>query len=209
MLSVATKIVRYGVYTAVFVFLLITCTPLVRWMAERMQQDWYGGNGEALIILGGSMLVPGHVPNATLGFDTYLRCVYASWVLQKQTFHWVVVTGDSGAAQQMAVFLEQRGISASSILVESAARSTYENALFTKKILQQRLGCLPPVVILTSDFHSWRARRVFEHVGLQTRVIAVPDVIKRSSFPSERWGLFLLLLGEFKKDVGYTILGRI
>src|ERR1700761_5302722 len=89
-------------------FCVVTFTPTVKWMVQATEPDWYGGNGEVLVVLGGSMLVPGTGPGATLGHDTYLRCVYAAWISQKQTFHRIVVTGDFGSGEQMAKFLIDR-----------------------------------------------------------------------------------------------------
>jgi uncharacterized SAM-binding protein YcdF (DUF218 family) len=192
-------------------FCIVTFTPLVKLMVQAVDQDWYGGNGEVLVVLGGSMLVPGTGADATLGHDTYLRCVYAVWIMQRQSFHSVVVTGNAGAAEQMAHFLRSNGVLEPAILVENRAASTYENALYTRHLLEERYGSgrVPEVVVLTSDFHSWRARRVFQHLGFRTQTIAVPDIHKRSSFRLERWPAFLLLLNEFGKDVLYAATGKI
>src|SRR5579863_1886232 len=81
---------------------VVTFTPVVRWAASGMQQSWYDGNGEVLVVLGGSMLVPGAGPDAAMGDDTYLRCVYASWVLKRQSFHYTIVSGGDGLAHTMA-----------------------------------------------------------------------------------------------------------
>jgi uncharacterized SAM-binding protein YcdF (DUF218 family) len=185
--------------------LIVMFTPLVRLMTLQMEQPWYDGNGEVLIVLGGSMLIPGAGPGATLGQDTYLRCVYASWILKQQRFTHVLVTGGDGAAEAMARFLEQNGVDERIILKENRANSTYENALYSKRLLEKEYGAgrLPPVVLLTSDFHSWRARRVFTHLGFQARTIPVPDLIKQSAFISQRWSAFLTLLTELAKDAYY------
>ncbi len=197
-------------------YLLVTFTPLVEWVVTAMDGDWYGGNGEVLVVLSGSMLVNGTLvngtgPGATLGADTYLRCVYAAWVLRQQTFHTVVVTGADGAAAAMAHYLEQQGVPEQSILQEPRATSTFQNAAYTRELLldHYRTTTPPPVVILTSDFHSWRARRVFQKVGLQTNVIAIPDALKQAHSQSRRWDVFLLLLNEGTKDLGYLVLGRL
>ena len=194
-----------------FLFLVISFTPLVRAVTVAMEQDWYDGNGDVLVVLGGSMLVTGTGANATLGHDTYLRCVYAAWILRKQKFRYVVVTGGEGAAEAMAQYLKENGVERRTIVLENRADSTYENALYTKRLLEQRYGPqnVPAVVVLTSDYHSWRARRVFEHLGFQARTIPVPDVIKQCSFVSRRWPAFLTLVDEFAKDGFYLLHGRI
>ena len=190
-------------------FLVVTFTPLVKAIAFAIDQDWYDANGEVLVVLGSSMFVAGTGRDATLGQDTYLRCVYASWILQHQKFEYVVVSGGEGAAEAMAHFLSQNGVDKESILLENRSESTYQNALYTKRLLEQRLGHTPAVVILTSDYHAWRARRVFTRAGLRAYTIAVPDVIKRSSFLAQRWPAFVTLLNEFGKDGVYFAQGRI
>ena len=192
--------------------LVITFTPLVGLVATAMDGNWFDGDGEVLVVLGGSMLVPGTGPDAAMGDDTYLRCVYAAWILKgRQKFKHCILSGGQGLAPAMAEFLTAQGIAHDSMWQENAARSTYENALFTKRLLITRYGAdrLPEVVVLTSDYHSWRARRTFQRIGLRTRMIPIPDVIKRSSSLSYRWTGAITLLSEAEKDVFYAATGRL
>jgi len=191
--------------------LVITFTPLDSAIASKLATDWYDGNGDVLVVLGGSMLVPGTGPQATLGYDSYLRTAYASWVLHSRRFTWVVVSGAGGLAQGMDKFLVQNGIPPGSILEEAQATSTFENASYVKDLLARRHLLAPAcrIVILTSDFHSWRASRVFEKQGMRVRVIPVPDVLKRSSSRIYRWQGVFTLLNEFGKDLGYAVIGRL
>jgi uncharacterized SAM-binding protein YcdF (DUF218 family) len=78
-------------------------------------------------------------------------------------------------------------------------------------LLQRRnlLATSRTIVILTSDYHCWRARRVFERLGIHVRVIPVPDVGKRSSSKVYRWQGFFTLLDEFGKDIAYAVMGRL
>lgn len=191
-------------------FLLITFTPLVPLTAEATEPDWYEGNGQVLVVLGGSMLVSGTGPQATLGYDTYLRCTYASWILQTRRFPFVVVTGGDGLAQAMAKFLVQNGVDARSILTERSAMTTFQNAVFTHRILEAQFygRQLPEIVILTSDYHAWRALRTFKHCGFRARTIPIPDLIKRSSSRAFRLTGALTLFSEWAKDIVYTASGR-
>ena len=191
---------------------VITLTPIVKMSATAMDQDWFDGDGEVLVVLGGSMLVPGAQSTAVLGYDTYLRCVYASWILHgPQHFKHCVVSGGGGLAQAMARYLVSQGLPEKLIWQEDAADSTYENAVYTKRILVDRYGAdrLPQIVVLTSDYHSWRARRTFEHCGLRTKMIPIPDVIKRSSSLSYRWVGGITLLSEAGKDLFYKADGKL
>jgi uncharacterized SAM-binding protein YcdF (DUF218 family) len=189
----------------------ITFTPLVPAIASAIATDWYDGNGDVLVVLGGGMLLSGTGPRSTLGYDSYLRIVYASWVLHSHRFPWVVVSGGDGLAEEMKEYLAGSGIPAASILEETNSQSTFENAIYAKGLLQSRdlLTSSRTIVILTSDYHSWRARRVFERLGMRVRVIPVPDVAKRSSSRTYRWQGFFTLLDEFGKDIAYAVTGRL
>ncbi len=62
-------------------------------------------------------------------------------------------------------FLLEMGISEMDILLEPDSRNTYENALFTKRLLNQILPdakCL----LVTSAFHMRRARALFKNQGI-------------------------------------------
>lgn len=205
------KTVRVLCVLVTVLLCVVTFTPLVPAIAGRLATDWYDGDGDVLVVLGGSMLVSGTGPRASLGYDSYLRTIYASWVLHARRYPWVVVSGGGGLAQGMGDVLAQSGIPRTSILEEAQSQSTFENASCVKDLLQRHNLLAPArkIVILTSDYHSWRARRVFEKQGMHVRVIPVPDVTKQSSSKIYRWQGFFVLLNEFGKDAVYAVMGRL
>jgi len=190
--------------------LAVSFTPLVAWMSSYLEVDWFQGNANVLVVLGGSMLVDGTGPRATMGYDSYLRCTYASWILQRDHYSYIVLSGPDGLAQAMAEYLAAHGVK-EPLLTENSARTTWQNAEFVKKILDHQPGLPvhPTIVILTSDYHSRRARLVFEHWGMPVRVIPVPDVNKRQAFPAQRWSAFLTVVDEYVKLAGYKLEGKI
>ncbi len=133
------RAVRIALLTIAVCVLVILFTPIVKWTTEKMSAPWELDNGPVLIVLGGDMLIPGTGPNATLGFDTYLRCVMASLMAHRVQYRYIVVTGAWGLSQSMQRFLVSQGVDASRVLEETAARTTYENAVFTKRILTSRV----------------------------------------------------------------------
>lgn len=64
------------------------------------------------------------------------------------------------------------GIPASDLIIENRSRTTFENALYTKKIVDS-LKIKPPFVLVTSAMHIPRAERVFTKAGLP--VVAYPS----------------------------------
>jgi uncharacterized SAM-binding protein YcdF (DUF218 family) len=64
----------------------------------------------------------------------------------------------------MRDLLVQLGSPADRILVEGDSQTTYENATFTKRLLEQRH--IGEVVLVTEAFHMPRALGVFRNAGL-------------------------------------------
>ena len=110
----------------------------------------------------------------------------------------------------MANLLSENGVDPHSILTERSAMTTFENAVFTRRTLERQFqhGALPAVVLLTSDYHAWRARRTFRHCGLRAEAIPIADVIKRCSAPTFRVTGAVTVLSEWAKDIVYIALGR-
>jgi uncharacterized SAM-binding protein YcdF (DUF218 family) len=191
--------------------LIVSFTPLVPLATGLLATDWHEGDADVLIILGSYMLVPGTGPNATMGYETYLRCVYAWWNIRRFHYRYIIVSGNEGMAEAMAAFLREKGVPANTILLENNAQTTYQNAEFVKNLLRNQAN-LPPnprLALLTSDYHSRRASLVFQHAGLPVRVIPVPDLLKQSNSPAARWAGFLTLSEELLKYPLYAVEGKL
>ena len=84
----------------------------------------------------------------------------------------IVVTGGLGnratitEAEAMARYLIARGVSAESILLEDQSTSTYENLIFAMDILADYFPDGFQAVLITNDFHIYRAVRTARQVGL-------------------------------------------
>lgn len=202
------RLLRNALAVAGLLVLVIIGTPLVPWAVARCAAPWGNDEGPVLVVLGGDMLVPGTGPDATLGTDTYLRCVMAALLARRNPYRYIVVTGAWGVSAGMERFLVCHGVDRDRILQENAARSTYENAQFTKRILQSIYGnSLPRIVLLTSDFHSRRAWRTFEHAGFDVSAVPAPDLIKRCSTRSFRLEAFQTLAVELAALAFYELKG--
>ena len=156
------------------------------------------------------MLVPGTGPRAALGYDSYLRAVYAGWTLSGFHYPLVVVCGDEGVAEALSASLQANGVPANSILLERRSRSTEENAMYVRELLREHSISpeLSRIVILTSDFHCFRARATFAKRGIAARVIPVPDVAKRSGLVPYRLEGFVTVTEELSKTAFYWLTGK-
>jgi len=180
---------------------LTTLTPLVTWWAGVLAVDWREARGEVLIVPGGS-LVGGQV----LGESSYWRAVGALRVWREGTVRTVLLSGGRETPEGVAVavamrdFLVAAGVPPEAILLETASTSTRENALESARILQ---GVPGRIVLLTSDYHMFRALRVFRKAGIRAEPRPVPDARKRAARLILRWEAFLAVLAETAKIGGY------
>lgn len=162
---------------------------------------WTQARGDILVVLGNETS-----PDHLVGLKTYWRCVYAVLAWREGGFREIVVSGGGGISEAMRDFLVGSGVPASAIREESKSLSTRENALFVSEMLGRSPG---RVVLLTSDFHMFRAYRAFRKCGLDVLPRPFPDAGKNANSPAMRWPVFLGLLQETVKIVGYRIRGWI
>ena len=181
-------------------WLLVTCTPLVRWWASALANPWGPGTGDVLVVLSGDSFGDG-----VLGASSYLRSVYAVRAIRANHFHKVVITGEP--AELIRGFLAGHGIDVSNVVTETKSTSTEENALQVTPILRE--GGTGRIMLLTSDYHVWRAVRVFRKQGLNIEVWPVPDVLKRYGAWPNRAALFVDLCQESVKIAWYKWQGWI
>lgn len=176
-------------------------TPLIPWMANRLADRWDEPRSEVLVVLGADILGDG-----TIGPGSYWRALYGVRAYRKHRFRKVIVCGGPGGsarstAEAMSEFMQALGVPSEVLTVETKSRSTRENALFAKELLPEGVR---RVALVTSDFHVWRSRRVFERLGLEVEALPYPDVGKRWHSWTQRWqcgwdiGIELAKIGYYR-----------
>lgn len=92
----------------------------------------------------------------------------------------VIVSGGQGTderlseAAAMQRYLLAHGVKADRVQQENRSTSTRENIVFSRQLLLQQ-GALPAnIVLLTSDFHLYRARQLAAQAGLTTTGVRAP-----------------------------------
>jgi len=151
-----------------------------------------------LIVLGGDSI------KDVLGWSSYWRSVYAVRAMREGGWRAVLISGgstggDQPAAERIGEFMMSQGIPVSVILVETESQSTRENALKSKAILAQLPG---RKVLMTSDYHMFRAARVFRKAGIDIDPRPLPDAAKQIGSWENRWPVFLGLCVE-TAEIGY------
>ncbi len=124
------------------------------------------------------------------------RFLNALELYKKGKFNVLLLSGGSGAifpdsslteAYVMEGYLQALGLPDSTLLLEGASRNTYENALFSKKLIEEQAPgarCL----LLTSAWHMPRALGCFRKVGLPVTPYSV-DHLYESPGPGLDWYL--------------------
>ena len=199
-----SMLVVYALAALGALLLLISLTPIAVWCARKLAGPWDDPRGDILVVLGGGMLGDG-----TLGQGSLLRAQYAVRAYREGGFRLIVITGGGSpvpVSAAMADYLLYQGVPKEAVLLETGSQSTRENALFSKRILD---GLAGRKVLLTSDYHMFRAIRAFRHAGIQIEPRPVPDAIKRAQTVLGRWPAFLDVATEPAKIAWYFLRGWI
>lgn len=184
-----------------FLWVAVTFSPLVLWWGAALAGPWDDPQGETLVVLAGSS-----VDSDILGASTFWRCVYALLIYREGGVRQIIVSGGGEAgrpvAEIMRDYLEGNGVPRGTVVVEPRARSTRESALFLRPMLQ---GIPGRVVLVSSDYHMFRAMRAFRKAGVNVLPRPISDVCKRASSWTRRWDAFQDLVIETSK-IGYYFL---
>ncbi len=172
------------------------------------------------IVLGG---MSGYDKNQRGYFgDNADRFIQTASLYHRGIIRKIIISGGTGSLDQKgkpeATFLRtsflENGVHDSDIIVESRSRNTYENAIYSKKILDS-LQLKAPYVIITSALHMRRSESVFRRAGysfvsfpcdykVNPTTFGVDDVLPDISLLN-KWAYFL------KEIVGlyvYKLTGR-
>ena len=197
--------VRKSLAALGLLFVLVTVTPIVRWWARVLTGTASEPRGDVLIVLGGSILDDG-----TIGVSSYWRSVHAARIFREGGFRRMVVTGAGASATPIAIpmrdFMVSLGVPGDAVQVETGASSTRENAVFTSRLLGASEG---RKVLVTSDYHMFRAWRAFRKAGVDAAPSPLPDLSAASNCWSCRWQIFITLTTESVKIAYYYARGWI
>jgi uncharacterized SAM-binding protein YcdF (DUF218 family) len=139
-----------------------------------------------------------------ISFSSYWRARYALLAWKEGGFQKIVISG--GGSPGIADFLIMEGVPRQAIVTEWHSTTTRENALETARLIQGMPG---RKVLLTSDFHMFRAIRVFRKLGIDVTPMPIPDVMKASEHLNGRITGFQTMTVESFKIAYYKLRGWI
>ena len=94
--------------------------------------------------------------------------------------------GRVSEAQGMAKVLRQKGVPEQDIILEKESRNTYENALFTERMLKNQPDSR--LLLVTSALHMPRAQATFKKLDMQTIPAGVaPQIVTPEDYSLNIW----------------------
>ncbi len=168
--------VRIGAVTS-FLLLLAISNPLLSALAIGTLESWYQPppgphtrHFDAIVVLGGGVKDRGSLrPTVELTSYSRDRTTCAVDLFHRGYAERLLVTGGDGSifgsgpkeAEEMKRWAVRLGVPSQAILVENAARTTYENATGTRRQLGEA-----SVLLVSSASHLLRATALFAKQGL-------------------------------------------
>lgn len=156
------RAVKYAVFAGVIFLAALTAFLAIYGECDDAEYD-----EDAVIVLGAGL--HGKTPSLPLA----MRLDAAERYYRKNPGALIVVSGGQGfqeditEAEAMREYLAARGVSEENIIEEGKSTSTFENMTFSKKILDERLGEDYSCVIITNNFHIYRAVKIAGRAGLK------------------------------------------
>lgn len=184
-----------------FLFLFST-----KWMSQALLKTLEGEfppkaeielpNTDIAIVLGGMVRTLSITDSRPELSDSADRLIDAVRLYRKGIVKKILFSGGSGELfhQEMKEstvakrIMLDLGVSEQDILIESESRNTYENALYSKKILESEKA--KSVLLITSAFHMKRSYAIFKKLGLGD-VIPFATDYRRSTSQLNLWELLL------------------
>jgi len=165
------RIILFGTICLVAGFMLVMSLTLFIYAYGRSDTAQF--DEDAIIVLGAAVWgedVSGVLANRlNKAFEYHLQNPTAI----------IIVAGGYGEgyiseAEAMRRFLVYRGVPNELIVKENRSTNTYENIKFAKEILDELLGEDYRVVIITNDFHAFRAVSMARRQGMAATRFSAP-----------------------------------
>jgi uncharacterized SAM-binding protein YcdF (DUF218 family) len=181
------------------VTVLVSTTPVVSWWARAYSGPIEMPRGDVLILLAAAA-----DNNGGISYSSYWRARQALLAWQTGSFKEIVISGGGGPG--ILNFLVANGVPRQDLVAEWQSTSTRENGIETARLIQSMPG---KKVLLTSDFHMFRAVRVFRKLGIEVTPMPAPDVLHATEHWNGRLQSFETMLVESCKIVDYRLRGWI
>lgn len=75
--------------------------------------------------------------------------------------------------EAMAAYTIKQGVPETQVLAETASRNTEENLTLSRALLDEQ-GIGPDIIVVTSDYHAFRAGIIAKELGMKAQVVGAP-----------------------------------
>lgn len=159
---------KIKILLVIFLVLIIFLWVLTnQWMADG-EKPLADGTNDYAVILGAK--VNGTKPSLSLQYRLDAALEYG----KKYPHVKFILSGGKGPdeeiseAEAMRRFLVENGIAEERLFLETESTSTYENLLYSKKMLPDSVRT---ITIVSNDYHLKRAKMIADHLGLKADVV--------------------------------------
>jgi uncharacterized SAM-binding protein YcdF (DUF218 family) len=171
LVALAAAAVLVVCYLAFLFFCYLTYGFVYRRMPIRRAADF-------VVVLGAGLMGGRRVSPLLASRLERARSVYES--LDAQSGPILIVSGGKGSderlseAEAMANYLMESGFPAERILKEDQSRTTEENLLYSAALMRESQPEGYRCVVVTNDFHSYRAALIARDLGVPAQVVGSP-----------------------------------
>ncbi|MEI7595512.1 MAG: YdcF family protein [Bacteroidota bacterium] len=145
------------------------------WETPAVNEKTLQGKYDVAVILGGGMVSYDKTNDKlifTKSTDRFIQAMhlYAAGKIDKIIISGgnstIIKNGQVPEADLIKMFLVEQCIPDSCVISENKSKNTYENAIYTKEILNKQFKN-KKILLLSSAYHLKRAKRCFEKIGVE------------------------------------------
>lgn len=178
-------------------FLMLLYTPLLEYLAAPLIIKDKPRRTQAVVVLSG-----GWETAERLGKSTLERYKYGIKLFQDGYAPLLIFSGGNledrpAEADQMAETALADGFPYQALISENSSSTTWENVLFTKKILKEKN--IKQIILVTSPYHMRRSKMMFEAKNVKVIALPVPDSELYTAGGTRRLTLTKVVLLEYLK----------
>lgn len=165
--------------TPIFILFFFSSFPISQFLIKTLEDKYPPipiqdlENSDVIVVLGGSINILTRFPERIELGSSADRMTESLELFNNKKAPYLLFTGGSGVLFQQNLreatfakkFFLNFGVPEDSLLLEDESKNTYENAIFTRKILSSR--SMNKIILVTSAFHMERSFRIFKEQGFE------------------------------------------
>lgn len=194
------------IVACLFFYILLFKTSFVWFLASPLKISDAPRHADAIVVFGGGVGETGGPGNSTIERARYAVGLYNGGYADKIIFSsgYTYIHND---AENMKLLAVSMGVPETDIILEQEANSTYENVIFSKKILDRYN--MDSILLVSSPYNMRRASLVFDKWKSKIKVFYTP--VENSQFYDRTYGVRIdhikAILHEYIGMIYYVIKG--